>query len=166
MKKNKMPKFLVFCFYLIPIAIICFGIFHYGTDFWKTRTINNFKVVANEYKSGKKIKLSENEISLIMVALAIEFRNGLNQATNLSKSKTNEEVLSKIVNFQMKMRQDLSELLEISRYSLGEDDPETINIKKLLNDLDQALKKQGEISYWGEPYSKNFWSGLFCFLAA
>ncbi len=101
-----------------------------------------------------------------MIALAIEARNDLKEVTNPSKSKTNEEVLSKVVNFQMKMRQDLSELLEISRYSLGEDDPATIKIKELLNKVDQALKKQGNISYWGEPYSKNFWSGLFCLKAA
>lgn len=150
MKKNKMPKFLVFCFYLIPIAIICFGIFHYATNFWKTTTINNFKVAANEFKSGKKTKLSEDEINLILIALAIQNADDLKQVTNPSKSKTNEEVLRKIMNFQMKMRQDLSELLEISRYSLGEDDPATIKIKELVNKLDQQLKKEASYPLLGK----------------
>ncbi len=148
MKKNKMPKFLIFCFYLIPIAIICFGIFHYATNFWKTTTINNFKVATSEFKSGKKIKLSQDEISLIMFALSIEYANDLKQAT--STSKTNEEVLRKIMNFQMKMRQDLSELLEISRYSLGEDDPATIKIKELVNKLDQQLKEEASSPLLGK----------------
>lgn len=141
MKESKKNKFVYFGVCFLFIAVICFGIFHYATDFWKTRTINNFKVANSEFKSGKKIKLSKDEISLIMLALSIEYADNLKEITLSSKGKTKEEVVSKIVNFQMKMKQDLCELLEISRYSVGEDDSATIKVKELVNKLDQQLKK-------------------------
>lgn len=141
MKENKKNKFVYIGVCFLLIAVICFGIFHYATDFWKTRTINNFKVANSEFKSGKKIKLSKDEISLIMLALSIEYADNLKEITLSSKGKTKEEVVSKIVNFQIKMKQDLCELLEISRYSVGEDDSATIKVKELVNKLDQQLKK-------------------------
>ena len=56
MKENKKNKFVYIGVCFLLIAVICFGIFHYATDFWKTRTINNFKVANSEFKSGKKLK--------------------------------------------------------------------------------------------------------------
>lgn len=141
MTKDKKTKFAYLSVCILLIAVIGFGIFHYAKDFWKTRTINNFKVAATEFKSGKKVKLSKDEIELLLIAYYLEFADKLKQVQNNIKDKTKEEALAKIENFQMEMKKDLTDLLMISQYSLGEEDSATIKIKDLLNRLERTLKE-------------------------
>lgn len=139
--KDKKTKFAYLCVCILLVALIGFGIFHYAKDIWKTKTMNNFRVVSTEFKSGKKIKLSKDEIELILVACGFESADRFEQVQSDIKDKTNEEALGKIVNFQMEMKNELTDLLMISQYSLGEKDSTTIKIKDLLKHLEKTLKK-------------------------
>lgn len=147
MKKNTKSKIATISLSTLLITFIFFGIFLCARDFWKTRTINNFRVNASEFKSSKKIKLSKDEITLILLAFTIEFGDGLKEVQKTGKGETQEELLAKIVKFQMQMKRDLSSLLKISQHSLGEEDSATIEIKRLLNHLDQILQKQEQNGY-------------------